>query len=50
MIEWEREIPPIAEEYPFYDQTQSVLEILILRNENIEKSKNNCIQSSKAFG
>jgi hypothetical protein len=39
MIEWEREIPPIAEEYPFYDQTQSVLEILILRNENIEKSK-----------
>lgn len=39
MIEWEREIPPIADEYPFYDHTQSVLEILILRNENIEKSK-----------
>lgn len=39
MIKWEREIPPIAEEYPFYDQTESVLEILIFRNQNIEKSK-----------
>ena len=39
MIEWERKIPPISEEYPFYDHTESVLEILILRNQNIEKSK-----------
>ncbi len=39
MIQWERNVPPIAEDYPFYDQTESVLEILILRNQNIEKSK-----------
>ena len=38
MIEWEREVPPIAKEYAFYDHAQSVLEILILRNQNIEKS------------
>ncbi|MCD4683895.1 MAG: hypothetical protein K8R86_11480 [Bacteroidales bacterium] len=36
--EWERNIPPLAEEQSFYDQTESVLEILILRNQNIEKS------------
>lgn len=38
MIEWQREVPPIAKEYSFYDHVESVLEILILRNQNIEKS------------
>lgn len=39
MIQWQRTVPPVAEDYPFYDETESVLEILILRNQNIEKSK-----------
>lgn len=38
-LEWEREIPPIEKEYAFYDKTESTLEILIMRNESIEKSK-----------
>lgn len=39
MTTWEREIPDIKEEYPFYDRTESVLEILIFRNQEIEKSE-----------
>jgi hypothetical protein len=39
MTKWEREIPDIKEEYPFYDRTESVLEILIFRNQEIEKSE-----------
>ena len=36
--EWERGVPEIASEYNFYDETSASLEILIFRNENIEKS------------
>ncbi|MBA3898922.1 MAG: hypothetical protein H0X62_01735, partial [Bacteroidetes bacterium] len=37
--EWERKIPPIQDEYKFYDHTDAVLEMLIARNKNIKKSE-----------
>ena len=36
---WQRDVPPIENEYDFYDQTEGVLEVLISRSESIEKSE-----------
>ncbi len=37
-IEWERKTPPFNQETKFYDHTEAVLEILILRNQQIKKA------------
>jgi hypothetical protein len=37
--QWERGVPEIEEVQPFYDESEAVLEILIMRNESIEKSE-----------
>lgn len=36
--EWQRGIPPIEKEYSFYDEIDGTLEVLISRNQSIEKS------------
>jgi hypothetical protein len=37
--QWERGVPEIEEVQQFYDESEAVLEILIMRNESIEKSE-----------
>jgi len=36
--EWERKVPAFAADTAFYDHSEAVLEILIARNQSIEKS------------
>jgi len=42
LIEWERTnpVPPLKDEYAFYDNAETVVAILIARNKDVKKSEN----------